>query len=563
MIRIKHLISHFLLIFAITAKAQTPDLQSWFQAQCKEGDVPFALDTTYQNAVEKAAPPKQDAILHRWKTKFSKYLELSQNELIEIQKLDVQALEHLTDEDLISMIFHQHPWFFQKTDGAYEISIDENKFSEPSKAIIEKVARYLLSNSTVYRQYVGLQNDDLLTFSQHFVAQEAFNKRLQSLSQNIRDKYKPLALNGLEVANAALRNNPASILRFWRIDGLLLAATLTSANLGLSHDSLKRVALESLKAYLDNQNNREDLDALLAKDFDQYACEESIKKAYVYLPNEDQLHYFRNDLKPKLITRALTSVREIFGPQTATKLMTTLNSVPFILPTSYEKHVQLQDSILDVALSSMLSPSLATRINFLIGAATDERISSLCNSDLINRDSDGANTDAVMVSAISIKEPKRGRGVLLHELGHVTSLAIAHENSKVDIDRIKNIRRCLSINYRDFKLVEGEENSGEHLVIKEYEDIDSYWTEEDWADAFGAYSVKDLKITSVCTYFTGHEQNDYAPVNKRTQFSHSPSGYRLINSLAHQGRLEDGMSMILNNNGIRETFTDCITANLH
>lgn len=284
------------------------------------------------------------------------------------------------------------------------------------------------------------------------------------------------------------------------------------------------------------------------------SCRKAYNRALHYGLTQAEADYASKELKAEAIRRSKATLDLLFNPPLTAQLMTYVQSMTVAGPPSFTDYIkQTEDSF----IAALEKPSERTLVDHYhevrgLGGDNDDELENICNSFFYEPIRDQVSGNYVILSSYSAKFQNVGLGITIHEMGHVMSVALDLFKKSMAIAPYDDIRACISENYAQ---------SGK-VALYDFNHFrgDKLWSEEDWADAFAAFSMRDLKTNALCGFAGSLPGRDYSPLAQRDDDPHSPSFYRILNTHAHLGEEAPPVCKeVLKTQYPGEQFKDCIS----
>lgn len=306
-----------------------------------------------------------------------------------------------------------------------------------------------------------------------------------------------------------------------------------------------------------NEKEIAKIDQIYSESTWEKTCRFSFNRALHYGLTQVEKDRAENKLKPEALRRSATSLKRIFGLELAENIEGHVHTMQIYAPMSLAEYIAYVDYSIKIALTDAQKSDLSLLDQYeLVQALGNERdgaIESFCGTWVFEPVRDSVYGNKVFLSSYAAKNYEVGLSIAIHEMGHAVSQALhLFKRRGLSIAPFESIRSCLSENYT---------TADKKPVYQDQQFTpDKLWTEEDWADAFAGYSMRDLKANGLCGLLGINPQYDYLPLALRGVGPHSPVFYRVMNSHAHLGGIQPNQCPELLQTTYNSTqFKDCIS----
>lgn len=287
-------------------------------------------------------------------------------------------------------------------------------------------------------------------------------------------------------------------------------------------------------------------------------CKHAFNRALHFGLSKEEKDRIEFEMKPDALNRTKALLTQVFGPEMMIKVITIIETIETGGPLSLEDYKSFINRKLEYQIKDLNDKewTLLDHHNLLNSLADDDDgiTSNICNSWIYEPVRDQVTGKSIILSAFSAKHYEVGLGIIVHEMAHAASFAIDLLKRKgEDITPFEDVRACISENYQ---------NSDRPATYEQSQfNADKLWTEEDWADAFAGYAMRDQPVNYMCSLLGSNPyRNDYATMSERDGDTHSPNFYRILNTSTHLGQtLPSQCEAPLKDKYSETKFKDCLS----
>ncbi len=480
------------------------------------------------------------------------------------------SIRSLSNLDLMKLLVENSPWNTE-TDyvGGKYIVVAEPLVGDPDKGkVIKAIFNRLKTISSLYN--AQLKVDQLNTeprtalgigenidFAQYIT--DYLKVQIQSLPAASRTKYQSRFEEGLGQLEKFKAQYGEKVYIYLGDLDLEIQVLLGKMNfLKGERATIEQILIDMIPGVINSRSNEiANLETIYSASQWDKVCRAAYNRSLHYGLTQAEKDRIELQMKPEAIRRSEQSLVKIFGAEMTGKIIGFVNTMQIGGPLSFPEYVSraeenIKHHLEDSAKANRTMLEMYDLVNSL-GGDEDGAIGSLCNGWIFEPLRDSVSGNNVILSSFSAKNYEVGLSIAIHEMAHAASVALdLLKRRGVDITPFEEIRACISENYKD---------SDRPAVYDQSDFIaDKLWTEEDWADAFAGFSMPDLQTNAKCGFQGALPEHDYATMSERSEDTHSPTFYRILNVHAHLGNQTPNQCKApLAEDYNNMKFEDCIT----
>jgi len=455
------------------------------------------------------------------------------------------SIRNLPDQELMSLLVAWSPWNYGtgRLNGQYTVVVEPLTANLHQREVIKQIALRLQSASALFAAQLKVNQ---LNASPHSALQisdseDIQNVVLKTIQARIRELSNPAQLEYTQKLNQYL----LLLETFKKQHGEKAYIWLGSMELELQvklgripfvngeRSVVEQILIDGIPGVIEHRKEGiAKIDEIYSLQNWEKSCRSAFNRALHYGLTKNERDRVELQIKPEAIRRSQETLRGLFGDAITSEIMSYVRTMNIGGPMSLNDYIQDLEFNMQKALehANKTELPLIERYELVngLGNLRDYRMASLCNAWIFEPLRDSVSGRNVILSVYSAKNYAVGLWISLHEIAHAASIALdllkRHGEAIVPFE---SVRECISKNYEFV----ARKPVYDHSQFR----ADKLWTEEDWADAFAGYAMRDLKVNPFCGFLGAKPEYDFVTLPQRSGDPHSPTFYRILNNHAHAG----------------------------